>query len=483
MTSFHNSLLFCLLLLLLLLFSLIYSTNQYVNQTRTYTSQFVPLTVSYGESLPNSKVLNVTGFFSPDHSISTLTSLVQNARFEILIDIPYFYSWIGCTSGYDCYGCNASVIYSQEEFPVFQALVNAIHRGVTVKILTNDPTRYGESLCYGKMDLLTYLAIEGAQVRFYATTALLHAKLLSIDNGTTISISSINFSYTSFMKNREAGILLYNNTDAANFIRSVFNYDFELAVDISVPYSQYSQSDINLIRTNQTISVSIPSSITFSCQTATPAPLPQLINDATMVLITSPDFAYETMTAMVRNATKSLQISIYAITSPSLCDLLVQLKQNGIQIKVFVSNSVVGSYEKYYSHNCYSKLTQNNINVVMSHPDCLTYSHQKYWIIDDETVVVSTGNWATTDFPEPPNTFPPTGSPGYRDVNRDFTIAISSTSGSNPVLETFQTVFNEDYSQGVPYSGQASGSGSIFNHSVNIYLIMFPLFVITLFFF
>jgi phosphatidylserine/phosphatidylglycerophosphate/cardiolipin synthase-like enzyme len=442
------------ILFLLLLALTINSSLQYANQTVTYVSHFEPLVRDYGTEGVTNSGLNIGAFFSPDFSAPTLTALVENAKSEVLIAIPGFSSWIGCTSsGTSCYGCDASKLKFEEKFPVFQALINAIHRGVTVKVLTNDPAQYGDKQCTGKMSLLTYLAIAGAQVRYYTSTAYLHSKFMSIDYGAIVSISSINYSKTSIMMNREAGVLIYNNADVANFTRAVFDFDFQLGVPMNVPYSEYSQEDIDLIRDKEPIPVIVPENYHFKfCKTESPSPKPvHFIKDATMTLIASPDFAYENMIKIVKKAKKSLQLSIYELSSPDLCDLLLELNERGVELKIFASNEVVGEIEKRDSHICYNRLYNNNIAVKLSHPHCLHYSHQKYWIIDNEIIVLSTGNWASTDYPKPPNVFPPTNAPGFRRVNRDFTIAVSSTSGNNPLLDAFQTVFDEDYSQGTTY--------------------------------
>lgn len=104
--------------------------------------------------------MSATPFFSPDHSIGTITNLIERAEETLDIGTPGFSSWSGCTdfdgSGDDdasqCVGCS---IYAmrQEQFPVFPAIVNALHRGVTVRLLTNNyntPTCSGKVRCDGR---------------------------------------------------------------------------------------------------------------------------------------------------------------------------------------------------------------------------------------------------------------------------------------------------------------------------------------------
>jgi phosphatidylserine/phosphatidylglycerophosphate/cardiolipin synthase-like enzyme len=437
-----------MLLVLLLWCCFVMNSYQYAHQTETYNAQFTPLTLNATHDL------NITAFFAPDYSASTLTNLIEKAQHEVIIAIPGFSSWNGCTSGKECYGCDAADIRLKEKFPFFQALVNAINvRGVTVKILTNDPAQYGDKQCEGKMSLLTFLAIAGAQVKYYTTTSYMHSKFISIDNGEWLSISSINYSKTSIMSNREAGVLIYRNKDITNFTRSTFDYDFNIAQAIDIPWDQYTQSDIDAVRSKDPIPVVVPPNYHFThCKVDSPAPKMMKVTSAQVTLTVSPDFAYDTMVNTVKKAQKSLQLSIYEVSHPALCDLIIDMASNGIDLKIFVSHEVYGKDEAQQALECYRKLYAANILVKMSHPYCLMYSHQKFWIVDDTIVSMSTGNWRTTDYPQAPYVFPPPTSPDYRNVNRDFTITVSSTNGGrNHLLDTFQTVFDTDYEQGIAF--------------------------------
>ena len=104
---------------------------------------------------------------------------------------------------------------------MFQALLNAVHRGVTVRLLTND---YGTLDCDGSISPLPFLLFNKISVRYlavgfndaaavrvrcsfkpraryYASTTFYHAKYMSRD-GKAAAVSSINYSKTSFTKNR-----------------------------------------------------------------------------------------------------------------------------------------------------------------------------------------------------------------------------------------------------------------------------------------
>ena len=101
-----------------------------------------------------------------------------------------FSSWSGCTP-YDtsCVGCSLAD-QRNESFPVFPALLNAVHRGVTVRLIIND---YNTKTCSGQIAPLDYLFLNKVDVRYYASTTFMHAKYMMIDKGKKTSISSVNF--------------------------------------------------------------------------------------------------------------------------------------------------------------------------------------------------------------------------------------------------------------------------------------------------
>jgi len=74
------------------------------------------------------------------------------------------------------------------------------------------------------------------------------------------------------------------------------------------------------------------------------------------------------------------------------------------------------------------------------------FSHQKFWIIDGKQVWLSTGNWGETDYPDGSGRFPPYkgNESSWRDVNRDFTIGITSSDA----VGVFKNVLDQDYERG-----------------------------------
>ena len=126
------------------------------HQQKTYKASFEPVSAQNLD-------MSLTPFFSPDHSIDTLVGLINEAKTSIDIETPGVGSWSGCSSGSTCIGCSVEDM-NAEEFPVFPALLNAVHRGVTVRIITNN---YNDVVCEGEIDMLNFWALNGIQVKWY----------------------------------------------------------------------------------------------------------------------------------------------------------------------------------------------------------------------------------------------------------------------------------------------------------------------------
>jgi len=64
-----------------------------------------------------------------------------------------------------------------ETFPVFPAVLNAVHRGVKVRMLTNN---YNTPTCPGLIAPLDFLSLNGVELKYYTTTTFMHAKYIAL---------------------------------------------------------------------------------------------------------------------------------------------------------------------------------------------------------------------------------------------------------------------------------------------------------------
>eukprot|EP00731_Ephydatia_muelleri_P006972 Em0003g1220a len=410
----------------------------YDHQNVTYKSTFVPATCD--------TPCTATPFFSPDTSLSTYVDLIESAIEAIDIFTPDFNSFGSCTNhngtcGGHCIGCTLED-QRNESFPIFAALLNAVHlHNVSVRLLIND---YYVPTCQGMIAPLDWLSLNGIQVRLYRTTTFLHSKFVMIDYGRRTSVSSVNFSYTSFLKNREAGIILDQcSCSAIGLYKSVFENDWDLGYDYVVS-NTYTSSELEYITD--------PSMIPYAMShcPARPgvyvAPLIPFKDVTVKIAYTGPDYAYDTVMAGLAQTRSSLQVMIYQITDTALCNEMLNLSMRGVNVTLLVSSYVVSYTDYLIAKKCYDMLYNSGLNGhIRKTSHVFTFSHQKFWIIDNSIVHLSTGNWSPDDVPDA-SIFPPYADSGTS-VFRDMFVAVE-----NPgVVRAFQDVFNNDWAIGTDW--------------------------------
>ncbi len=166
-----------------------------------------------------------------------------------------FDSWNNCTHfSEECYSCVGCSIADQKEetFPIFPALLNAVHSGIDVRLITNNFT---QTTCDGTINPLDWFYLNGIQIHFYSATTFMHSKVVIVDHGKRTSISSVNFSKTSFTKNREAGVVIEScSCPAIDLYNNVFQDDWDNGYEYHIDRI-YSKSEMAIITDKSTIDV------------------------------------------------------------------------------------------------------------------------------------------------------------------------------------------------------------------------------------
>lgn len=222
--------------------------------------------------------------------------------------VPGFDSWSKCTHyakecDDDCIGCTVEDMQN-ESFPVFPALLNAVHKnGIKVRLITNN---YTQPTCGGMVAPLDWFQLNGIQVRFYRTTTFMHSKVMIVDKGRRTLVSSVNWSHTSFMKNREAGVVVEDcSCSAIDLYQSVFEHDWEMGIEYQFT-NVYSADNKAFITDTTPMNVVMPP----------PADIPgayittlKKYSDVPVVSgYTSPDNALDTVLASLDQVQSSLQV-------------------------------------------------------------------------------------------------------------------------------------------------------------------------------
>ena len=159
-----------------------------------------------------------------------------------------------------------------------------------------------------------------------------------IDKGKKTSVSSVNFSYTSFMENREAGAVLLGACKAViNFYSSVFESDWNQGVQYTVN-NHYNSSEMTAITDPSPMPVNVPS------PPHIPGAYVTSLHTYSHVYIrkvyTAPDFARDTVFDTLTETQASFYLMIYQVTDEGLCDQLLAMHNKGIDVRLLVSDRI-----------------------------------------------------------------------------------------------------------------------------------------------
>lgn len=74
----------------------------------------------------------------------------------------------------------------------------------------------------------------------------------------------------------------------------------------------------------------------------------------------------------------------------NLCNQTLTLQNNGVKVSIIVSAKVVSNTDWKLAQQCYGLLNENGVSIRKALTK-FSFAHQKYWIIDNKEVHLSTG--------------------------------------------------------------------------------------------
>jgi cardiolipin synthase len=165
-------------------------------------------------------------------------------------------------------------------------------------------------------------------------------------------------------------------------------------------------------------------------------PIQTIASTGEITTFVSPDNSYEAIVNELRNAHNSIDMNMYEFTNPFLYKELVDALKRNVTVRLFMEGAPIGGIddrEKYIL----SSLAANGglIRFIVSDQERQVnaryqFDHAKYLLIDNETVIVESCNWAKTGVPK---------NPTYG--NREWGIIIRD----KEVAANFYQVFQEDW--------------------------------------
>lgn len=166
---------------------------------------------------------------------------------------------------------------------------------------------------------------------------------MTVDSGRRTLVSSVNYSKTSFTKNREAGVIIDNcSCSAIDFYQQVFAYDWAQSISYVVN-TNYTASQLAYIKDPSILPYALPSY--YKVNGAYVAPFASYDGVTVQLAYTAPDYAYDTVMKGLLATTSSLQVMIYEITNAAMCNATLDLFNAGKNVTLLVSSNIL-NYEE-----------------------------------------------------------------------------------------------------------------------------------------
>ncbi len=228
---------------------------------------------------------------------------------------------------------------------ITKALVEAHHRGVEVRIITDDK-KIGSKR-------YRYLASEGIAIEDDRDRkALMHNKILIVDNR-VVWIGSGNYTVYSFYRNHD-NYLRVSNRDIAHYYTKKFN---QLYTHTNIAIKPYIKSNIEIYF--------------------------------------SPDSDIQNrLLELIESAKDSINIMMFAFTNRDISRALLDAQKRGVAIKIVVDKRQ-NSYQKY---SVYRELKSNGIDIKLDKNRFKL--HHKVMIIDKKITILGSYNftrWANSN--------------------------------------------------------------------------------------
>lgn len=357
--------------------------------------------------------MDITPILSPDNSQAEIIKLINRATISLKIEQMYFYSSL--TDIID------AIIEAQTE------------HGVDCQVILDDSNAKSDATASSLTDAGVEVKVANSLVPVYFDT--MHNKGIIIDSEIVL-ISSINWSPTSLIDNREAGLII-ENSEVAAYYEELFDHDW----DVCLPYDpENSFGDLlNINPANNQILIDSEEYIENKEINEIPIKsddfsIPETFSgNMSVTVMASPDNCFDVVANLLSIAQSTIVISVYTLSQPYLLDIIADRIAHGVKVKLLLEKYQVGSYERSYNRGALYNFTQFGIPSVSNPSVNLTaagkwadsafyFQHCKYVIIDDEILILSSGNLSRSSIPKPQDD-------GDVDGNRDWWIVVY---GSDP---------------------------------------------------
>jgi cardiolipin synthase A/B len=107
-------------------------------------------------------------------------------------------------------------------------------------------------------------------------------------------------------------------------------------------------------------------------------------------IVATPEAGEEPYLVALDSATESIRVQVYLMGYGGILDRLISKARAGVDVRVILDVSKIDTNQKYAD-----QLAAAGASVKWSDPD-FTFTHSKYFVVDDRVAVLSTGNYSKT---------------------------------------------------------------------------------------
>lgn len=128
-----------------------------------------------------------------------------------------------------------------------------------------------------------------------------------------------------------------------------------------------------------------------------------IFGEYSIVCFVSPDNSYNVITDVIRRANHTIFIEMYSMSHPFLAKELNDAISRGVKVIVIFEHHHATYWENVYTEWAAYNLTVAGASVYWANNEKFRFTHSKFMIIDNATVVVESANWAKTGVPVDPS--------------------------------------------------------------------------------
>ncbi|MCK4614863.1 MAG: lamin tail domain-containing protein, partial [Thermoplasmata archaeon] len=169
-----------------------------------------------------------------------------------------------------------------------------------------------------------------------------------------------------------------------------------------------------------------------------------------VTLFSSPDSSYKVIKDALENATSSVYIEMYSVSNRYLIDIVSNLSNKEIEVKAILQKNHASGFENDYTLGAAHSWYTNGTSVYWASSQ-FRFTHSKFVIIDNQTIIIESANWVKTGVPVDPS---------YG--NREWGVVVHN---NTQLASNFLDVFKRDLNNGTMYN-ISDGEGELTSYNV-----------------